>query len=69
MSLLKKRPIRNRLPTHLCKGKNLLRPIRKIGTSSTFRQRETGLSFVDDFTSEHSHPGLHINFTEIPGIF
>lgn len=69
MSVLKKRPIGNRPRARLHKSSDLCRPVEKLDTAGSYRPRESGLTFVDDFTREHYFPGLLIHLTEISGIF
>jgi len=69
MSVLQKRLIKNDPPPRLCTKDDRIRVVEEIPTDSSSRSRESGLSFRNDFTCDHSLPGTQFNFTEIPGIF
>jgi len=69
MSVLQEHLINNDPSPRLRTKDGQIRVVEQIPAESSSRPRETRLSFVDDFTREHSRFGLRIKFTEIPGIF
>ncbi len=74
MSILKKCDAKNRLSVSRNKGRHSLRPVGKADSANPsvikpVGPRATRLTFVEDFTREHSLPGARITSIEISGIF
>jgi hypothetical protein len=74
MSLLKECVRENRLSMDRDKCRHPLKPLGRAGgvISSEIKQNGplvTRLTFVEDFTREHSSRALHIDSIEISGIF
>ncbi len=74
MSLLKKCDAKNRLSASRSKSLHSLMPAGQADRAhpSEIKRAEPGASnrtFVEDFTREHSLPGVHIASIEISGSF
>jgi len=71
MRLLKKCDANDRMPASLRNGQHLFGPVRqaKASASKPLGSWASGLTFVEDFTLEHSFPGLQIPSIEILGSF
>ena len=74
MNLLKKCDANNRLPASNNKSRPSFRPVRQAHRASFPEIKPDGqwagsLTFVEDFTREHSLPGLQIASIEISGSF
>ena len=72
MNLLKKGDADNRLPAN--QSRPLIRPMKQAATlksskSKPLRTSAITLTFVEDFTLEHSLPGVHLDSVEISGGF
>jgi hypothetical protein len=73
MSLLKNCDVRNSLPVSRNVSRNSSRPV-EVPTTNFSEINSDGSSavrliFVEDFTQEHSLPGLHISSVEILSCF
>jgi len=74
MSLLKKRDANNRLTRSRNKSRPLFRPVRRAHRANPSEMKPDRpwvgrLTFFEDFTREHSLPGLQITSIEISGNF
>jgi hypothetical protein len=74
MSLLKKCDAKNRLSANRNKGRDSFRPVGQADRASFSEIKPDGpqasrLTFVEDYTREHSLRGLHITSIEISGSF
>jgi hypothetical protein len=74
MSLLMKCDAKNRLSASRNKSRHLFQPGGQANRANPSEiepdgPRASGLTFVEDFTQEHSLPGAHITSIEILGIF
>jgi hypothetical protein len=74
MSLLKKCDANKRLPASGNKSQHSFRQVRDADSANPSEIKPDGpwasrLTFAEDFTLEHSHPGLHITSIEISGSF
>jgi hypothetical protein len=74
MSLLKPPNARNRLIASLNQGRHSFMPVGRADRANPSeikpdRPRASRLTFVEDFTLEHSLPGLHIASFELSGCF
>lgn len=74
MSLLKKCDVNNRLPVSCNKSRLSFRPAGLGGSANSSVIKPDGprsgkWTFVEDFTREHSLPGLHFISIEISGCF
>lgn len=74
MNLLKKCDANNRLPASYNKSRPSFRPVRRAHRASFSEIKPDGpwagsLTFVEDFTLEHSLPDLQIASIEISGSF
>jgi len=74
MSLLKKCVVKNRLSSSRNESRHSLRSVGQAGRANPSEIKPDGpwagkLTFVEDFTLEHSLPGLHIASIEISGSF
>ena len=74
MNLLKKCELRNRPSASLNKSRHSSRPVGPAHSANSSEIKPDGpwagrLTFVEDFTLEHSLPGLHIASIEISGCF
>jgi hypothetical protein len=74
MSLLKKCDANNLLPARRNKSQRSFGPVRHADGANSSEIKPNGpwasrLTFVEDFTVEHSLPGLQITSIEISGSF
>ena len=74
MSLLKKRDVTNRLSASRNQSRHSLRSAGHADRANPSEIKPdgpwaSGLTFVEDFTREHSLPGLYITSIEISGVF
>jgi len=74
VSLLMKCDAKNPLSASRNKGRHSLRPAGKADKANPSEikpdgRRASRLTFIEDFTREHSLPGVHITSIEISGIF
>ena len=74
MSLLKKCVVKNRLSVNRDKSRHPFRPLGQAAGVNPSEIKPDGLlagrlTFVEDFTREHSFPVLHIALIEISGTF
>jgi hypothetical protein len=74
MSLLKKCLVKNRLSVNRDKRRHPFRPLRQAGRDHSSKIKPDKLlvgklSFVEDFTREHSFPVSHIAPIEMSGTF
>jgi len=74
VSLLKKCVVENHLPVNRRKSRHPFMPLRKAGGVKSLEIKPDKplvgrLTFVEDFTREHSLSVLHIAPIEIPGTF
>ena len=69
MSVLKELLIHIDSPPRLHTKDDQIRVVAKLPAHRPSPPRESGLSFGNDFTGEHSLRGSQFNSAEIPGIF
>ena len=74
MNLLKKRIANNRLCAGRDNGRHSFRPLGQAGGINSSEINPDGplvgrLTFIEDFTREHSFPVLHMASIEISGTF
>jgi hypothetical protein len=74
MSLLMKCDAKTRLSASRDKSRHSFKPVGQADRASLSAIKPDGprasrLTFVEDFTREHSLPGVHITSIEISGIF
>ena len=74
MSLLKKCDVKNRLSASPNESRHSFRPVRQADRANSSeikpdRPWASRVTFVEDFSLEHSLPGLHMSLIEISGSF
>ena len=74
MSLLKNGVVEDRLSVNRNKSRHPLKPLGQASKVNSSEIKADGRlvrrrTFVEDFTREHSSPGLHIASIEIAGTF
>jgi hypothetical protein len=74
MNLLKNCTADNHLHANLNKSRPALRPVKQADGANSSKTKPDGpsasrLAFVEDFTWEHSFPGLHFTSIKVSGNF